>query len=48
MHCAYGQNRSCAICCAYAVLYGGWEAIILILIILITSTNPITIMLVII
>lgn len=26
VHCEWGQNRSCAVCCAYAVLYLGWEA----------------------
>jgi len=26
VHCAYGQNRSPAICCAYAVLYLGWSS----------------------
>lgn len=26
VHCAYGQNRSAAICCAYAILYQGWTA----------------------
>ncbi len=26
VHCAWGQNRSCSICCAYAVLYRGWDA----------------------
>eukprot|EP00965_Chrysotila_dentata_P146114 4825960-Pleurochrysis_carterae.AAC.8 len=26
VHCAWGQNRSCSICCAYAVVYLGWSA----------------------
>jgi len=26
VHCEWGQNRSGAICCAYAVLFGGWSA----------------------
>lgn len=26
VHCAWGQNRSCAICCAYAVLHTGMRA----------------------
>ena len=26
VHCAWGQNRSCSICCAYAVLYLNWTA----------------------
>ncbi|KAL1510877.1 hypothetical protein AB1Y20_005709 [Prymnesium parvum] len=26
VHCAWGQNRSCAICCAFAVLYRGFGA----------------------
>merc|ERR1712039_10217 len=26
VHCAWGQNRSGSICCAYAVLYCGWSA----------------------
>jgi len=26
VHCEWGQNRSCAVCCAYAVIYLGWEA----------------------
>eukprot|EP00429_Kryptoperidinium_foliaceum_P007452 CAMPEP_0176024588 /NCGR_PEP_ID=MMETSP0120_2-20121206/12017_1 /TAXON_ID=160619 /ORGANISM="Kryptoperidinium foliaceum, Strain CCMP 1326" /LENGTH=207 /DNA_ID=CAMNT_0017357767 /DNA_START=47 /DNA_END=668 /DNA_ORIENTATION=- len=26
VHCEWGQNRSCTVCCAYAVLYLGWEA----------------------
>ncbi|KAG8465156.1 hypothetical protein KFE25_012519 [Diacronema lutheri] len=26
VHCAYGQNRSTAICIAFAVLYQGWTA----------------------
>ena len=24
VHCSWGQNRSIAICCAWAVIYGGW------------------------
>jgi hypothetical protein len=27
VHCAWGQNRSCAICCAFAVLHRGMSAI---------------------
>merc|ERR1712241_1190719 len=26
VNCAWGQNRSCSVCCAYAVLYKGWTA----------------------
>lgn len=26
VHCQWGQNRSGAICCAYAVVYQGWSA----------------------
>lgn len=26
VHCAWGQNRSCAICCAYAVMHCGMDA----------------------
>jgi len=26
VHCAWGQNRSCAICCAFAVLHRGLSA----------------------
>jgi hypothetical protein len=26
VHCEWGQNRSCAVCCAYAVLFAGWSA----------------------
>jgi hypothetical protein len=26
VHCSWGQNRSGAICCAYAVLHAGWTA----------------------
>jgi hypothetical protein len=26
VHCAFGQNRSAAICVAYAVLYRSWDA----------------------
>mmetsp|Transcript_33599 Transcript_33599/g.96397 ORF Transcript_33599/g.96397 Transcript_33599/m.96397 type:complete len:237 (-) Transcript_33599:136-846(-) len=26
VHCEWGQNRSGSICCAYAVLYLGWDA----------------------
>lgn len=26
VHCEWGQNRSCSICCAYAVLSKGWTA----------------------
>jgi hypothetical protein len=26
VHCAWGQNRSCAICCAFAVLHRGFTA----------------------
>lgn len=25
VHCTYGQNRSAAVCCAYAVLYADWS-----------------------
>lgn len=26
VHCQWGQNRSCSVCCAYAIIYLGWEA----------------------